>query len=77
MEVLLYMWTAKTQIYLHIRAVWSRRSLFAHRNMISGGGGGGGGRISTILTMEITFHYENMRIQIYWKFYHQKMKTFR
>ena len=22
-------------------------------------------------------HYENMSIQIYWKFYHQKMKTFR
>ena len=22
-------------------------------------------------------HYENMPIQIYWKFYHQKMKIFR
>ena len=22
-------------------------------------------------------HYENMPIQIYWKFYHQKMKLFR
>ena len=24
-----------------------------------------------------TNHYENMPIQIYWKFYHQKMKIFR
>ena len=23
------------------------------------------------------FHYENISIQIYWKFYHQKMKIFR
>ena len=23
------------------------------------------------------FHYENMPIQIYWEFYHQKMKIFR
>ena len=23
------------------------------------------------------FHYENMPIQKYWKFYHQKMKIFR
>ena len=23
------------------------------------------------------FHYENMPIQIYWKFYHQKVKIFR
>ena len=23
------------------------------------------------------FHYENMPIQIYWKFYHQKLKIFR
>ena len=23
------------------------------------------------------FHYENMPIQIYWKFYHQKMKIIR
>ena len=23
------------------------------------------------------YHYENMPIQIYWKFYHQKMKIFR
>ena len=23
------------------------------------------------------YHYENMRIQILWKFYHQKMKIFR
>ena len=33
--------------------------------------------------MSLTFqlykstHYENMPIQIYWKFYHQKMKIFR
>ena len=26
---------------------------------------------------EIFSHYENMPIQIYWKFYHQKMKIFR
>ena len=24
-----------------------------------------------------TYYYENMPIQIYWKFYHQKMKIFR
>ena len=24
-----------------------------------------------------TYHYENKPIQIYWKFYHQKMKIFR
>ena len=26
---------------------------------------------------KIAYHYENMPIQIYWKFYHQKMKIFR
>ena len=35
-----------------------------------------------IIAKTITFrhtnkHYENMPIQIYWKFYHQKMKVFR
>ena len=25
----------------------------------------------------IVYHYENMPIQIYWNFYHQKMKIFR
>ena len=27
--------------------------------------------------MHTLYHYENMPIQIYWKFYHQKMKIFR
>ena len=26
---------------------------------------------------DLVFHYENMPIQLYWKFYHQKMKIFR
>ena len=26
---------------------------------------------------DTTLHYENMPIQVYWKFYHQKMKIFR
>ena len=26
---------------------------------------------------QVGLHYENMPIQIYWKFYHQKMKIFR
>ena len=26
---------------------------------------------------KLKFHYENMPIQIYWNFYHQKMKIFR
>ena len=30
----------------------------------------------TNISKEYT-HYENMPIQIYWKFYHQKMKNFR
>ena len=34
------------------------------------------GRYSTIIHIKI-YHYENMPIQIYWKFYHQKMKIFR
>ena len=28
-------------------------------------------------THKIYFHYQNMPIQIYWEFYHQKMKIFR
>ena len=27
--------------------------------------------------MQIATHYENMPIQMYWKFYHQKMTIFR
>ena len=27
--------------------------------------------------VRLLYHYENMPIQIYWKFYHQKMKIFR
>ena len=26
--------------------------------------------------MQIVLHYENMPIQIYWKFYHQKIEKF-
>ena len=29
------------------------------------------------MQISITYHYENMPIQIYWTFYHQKMKIFR
>ena len=38
-------------------------------------------KISTYLNRRVfvmySLHYENMHIQIYWKFYHQKMKIFR
>ena len=27
--------------------------------------------------LELPLHYENLPIQIYWKFYHQNMKIFR
>ena len=33
-----------------------------------------GSVFTTVLRM---IHYENMPIQIYWKFYHQKIKIFR
>ena len=35
------------------------------------------GKKRTFKAYENTKHYENMPIQIYWKFYHQKMKIFR
>ena len=28
-------------------------------------------------TFPVSIHYENVPIQTYWKFYHQKMKIFR
>ena len=31
----------------------------------------------TFWNVSLTKHYENMPVQIYWKFYHQKMKIFR
>ena len=31
----------------------------------------------TIFSVYVSFHYEDIPIQIYWKFYHQKMKKFR
>ena len=33
-------------------------------------------QISPQLENAYLYHYENMPIQIYWKFYHQKMKNF-
>ena len=33
-------------------------------------------KYSNILALYCTCHYENMPIQIYWKFSHQKMKKF-
>ena len=43
-----------------IRAVWSGSALFAYVIL------------PEALVYEMNHHYENMPIQIYWKFYHQK-----
>ena len=33
--------------------------------------------IYSYVLWEAAYHYKNMPIQIYWKFYHEKMKIFR
>ena len=66
----MYDWRAKAQMICWESAGWSESAHFAHI-----------GRHFFRLTQTIFFfvdnHYENMPIQTYCKFYHQKMKIFR
>ena len=61
---------AKIQISLYISAVWSEISLGAFWIAKDT-------KFLYADNEDYGYHYENMPIQIYWKFYHQKMKNLR